>query len=205
MFIDALVLGTSTGLYCATTCAPLILPFIFSEKIESAKKNAGLISLFMAGRLIGYIITGFLLGALGAYAVDYLDPDLAHLFRRITYPAAGVFMLLGGILLNAPHWKICKIYKKFYRPGRNSLVLGLITGFSLCPPFFAAAARVFGQHSSFGGALYFFLFFLGSSIYFLPLFGVFIFKKHIDKIQMIARVAMVLIGVYYIIFLGILG
>ena len=203
--LDGFILGLSSGIYCATSCAPVILPLVFGEDQASGKKNVAMVGLFMLGRFFGYVAAGFILGAIGAYAVSYLDPVTARMFRRISHGLAGAFLLLGGLLHNFPELKVCEVYKKMYRPGRNALILGLITGFSLCPPFFAAAAKVFGTHGSFSGAVYFLLFSLGTSVYFLPLLGVHFLFKHLGKIQMVARMAMILIGVYYLLFIGIFG
>lgn len=205
MNADGFLLGLSTGVFCISSCAPLIFPFLFSVKQKNAKGNAAMVSLFLAGRLLGYLAAGFILGSLGSFAAGFLDPGVSRTFTRISYPVAGLFMIAAALLLNFPEHKFCKAYSKVYSSGRNSLILGLVTGFSLCPPFFAAAARVFGQQSSLQGMFYFFLFFLGTSVYFLPLFGIHFLKKHLDKVRMFSRVAMLLIGIYYLVFLGIIG
>ena len=201
---DALILGLSTGLYCVSTCFPLILPFSLAEA-DGRGKNIRVMLSFLSGRLAGYIAVGLILGSLGAFSASFLDPYTSILLKRISYPVAGALMLLGGLFLSLPHLKICKVYGKFYRPGINALLLGLVTGFSLCPPFFAAAARVFGKQSTLGGALYFFLFYLGTSIWFIPLFGAPALKRFIKPLQLVSRTAMILIGAYYLVFMGILG
>jgi sulfite exporter TauE/SafE len=208
MSADAFVLGLSTGVFCISSCAPVAFPFLLAQdggEENPGKKNTMLVALFMAGRLLAYIVTGFLLGALGAYAVGYLDPALVVRFRRVTYLGAGLLMVLAALLVNFPQIKLCRLYAKIYKPGINSLALGLLTGFSLCPPFFAAATRVFGNQSGTEGALYFLLFFAGTSVYFLPLFGIAFLKKYIQIIRLVARTALLLTGFYFLIFLGIIG
>ncbi len=201
---DAFILGLSTGLYCVSTCFPLILPYTLAASSEKHKNFKIFIS-FLSGRLAGYIAVGMILGALGAFSSSYLDPHTSIQLKRISYPIAGVVLLAGGLKLSMPELKICKLYSRFYKSDINALLLGLITGLSLCPPFFAAAARVFGEQSTLGGALYFFIFYLGTSIWFLPLLGVPAIKRVVKPIQLISRTAMILIGIYYLVFMGILG
>lgn len=47
--------------------------------------------------------------------------------------------------------------------------MGFFMGINLCPPFLLSVTYVFSEHSPFYGAVYFALFFLASSVYFLPL------------------------------------
>ena len=199
---EAFLLGLSTGTYCVTCCAPVVLPFIFSEEMKNAGKNAMLVVLFMAGRLLGYITVGFILGALGSYAVSYINPELQRKFSAFAYTLLGLILLLTGLMYNFPKWKICRVFKSIYKPERSALVYGLLTGLNFCPPFFVAAARVFGGGNILHGMLYFLMFYIGTSVYFLPLFGVHFLKKHMETIRLISRLTMILLGVYFLFFRG---
>ncbi|MDC7127234.1 MAG: sulfite exporter TauE/SafE family protein [Spirochaetales bacterium] len=201
---SAFITGLSTGLYCVTTCLPLILPFSLSEDRSQAGRIRSIL-LFMAGRLVGYVTVGIILGQLGAFAVSYLNPHTAIILKRISYPVAGIILLAAGLLYGFPHLKFCSVYKKIYKPEISAAVLGIVTAFSLCPPFFAAAARAFGEQSTISGGMYFFIFFLGTSVWFLPLFGAGYLNRVIKPLRIISRTAMILIGGYYLIFMGILG
>ncbi len=203
MVREALLLGLSTGTYCAMYCAPVAIPFLFSEEIRSARHNALLVTLFLLGRFVAYVGVGFLLGTVGAYATGYLDPQLQHRLGSVAFTVTGAIMLASGLMHNFPHWKACRLYSKAYRPARGALIYGFLTGINLCPPFFAAATRVFGSASGPDGALYFLLFFIGTSVYFLPLLGVHRLRRHMGTIRMISRLTLVLLGGYFLLFLGI--
>ena len=205
MIQEALLLGLSTGTYCIMFCSPIALPFLFSENIDSGRKNILYVGLFLLGRLIAYIGVGMALGAIGAYAIGYIDPPLERILFKATYFIAGVFMLATGLMYNFPTLGFCKLYKKIYNPSLNALLFGIVTGLSLCPPFFAAASRVFGGDGALYGGLYFLFFFLGTSVYFIPLLGIQFINKYMDKIRMISRITLILMGVYFILFLVILG
>lgn len=205
MIIDAFLLGIATGTSCLTTCAPVVLPYLLSEKMEGVKGTSQSVLLFLLGRLIGYVSVGFLLGALGAYASSYLNPVLARTLTRIMFSLVGILMLFLGIMHTFPKGKTCGVVKNIHRTKRSAFTIGILMGLSLCPPFFTAAVQVFGKQSSLGGALYFFIFYLGTSLYFLPLFGIGFFQNKMEKIRMVARTSLILFGMYYLGFIGILG
>lgn len=201
--VDGLLLGLSTGLYCVSSCAPLTVPLVCSGDDSSLTHTVRLAAMFMAGRFIAYIAVGFILGSLGSFAASFLHPAQAVIFSRISYLLAGVVLMGGGIILTRDKGALCTWYKKAHRYGYNALAVGIATGFSVCPPFFAAASRVFGTYGSLNGALYFLLFFLGTSVYFIPIFGLATAGRTIPHIKTITRTAMVLIGGYFFFFMGV--
>lgn len=201
--LDGLLLGLSTGLYCVSSCAPLTIPLVCSGDDSSFAHTVRLATMFMAGRFIAYIAVGFILGALGSFAASFLHPVQAVLFSRISDLLAGAVLMGGGIILIRKKDSMCTWYKTAHRYGFNALAVGIATGFSVCPPFFAAASKVFGNYGSVDGALYFLLFFLGSSVYFIPLFGLAAAGKAIPHIKIITRTAMILIGAYFFFFMGV--
>jgi len=52
MIQEGLLLGLSTGSFCAISCAPVAVPFIFSEEIKSWRHNVGLVGLMLLGKLV---------------------------------------------------------------------------------------------------------------------------------------------------------
>ena len=200
--IDALLLGMSTGLYCMTSCAPVAIPLLCTREKTSPGNTGRTALVFMTGRFIGYIVTGLILGKMGAFAVEYLNPGYTAAFSRISYAAAGILLLWNAVYAGQKKKK-CPQSGMISRLNTHALLLGLATGFSLCPPFFAAASKVFGLHSSLGGAAYFALFFVGSSIYFIPMFGLAAAGTFIPHMKTISRTATFLIGTYFFLFLGV--
>ena len=203
MIQEGLLLGLSTGSFCAISCAPAAIPFIFSEKIDGWKENAGLVGMMLLGRLVAYVGVGFLIGALGGYAVRYLDPEIQRRLLAVSNTLIGALMIASGLMYNFPSLKLCRKFRSIYRPGGGSFLYGLFTGLSICPPFFMAASRVFGKGDGLSGMLYFAMFFCGTSVYFLPLLGVHLFKERLPTVRMVARLALILLGAYFFLFQGI--
>ena len=203
MIQEGLLLGLSTGSFCAISCAPVAIPFIFSEKIDGWRQNAGLVGLMLLGRLAAYIGVGFLVGAMGGYAVRYLDPEIQRRLLMVSNILIGALMMAAGLMHNSPGLKFCRKFKSVYRPGLGSFLYGLFTGLNICPPFFMAASRVFGRGDGWTGMLYFAAFFLGTSVYFLPLLGVHLFKDRLQTVRLVARLSLILLGAYFLLFQGI--
>lgn len=205
MLGEAFLLGLTTGTYCAISCGPVALPFLFAEQPGSIRANARLVAWLLAGRLIAYLAVGFLLGALGSYSLRYIDPPVEHVLIALAYTAVGLVMLASGIRQNFPRLRICGLIGRLERPGRNAVLYGLFAGLAPCPPFFAAATRVFGVQGGLGGALYFLVFFLGTSLFFLPLLGVHWIARRLTALRMVARLTLLLLGAFFLFFLGLPG
>ncbi len=218
MVVEGFLLGLSTGTYCAMTCAPLTLPLLVAD-IGTHRQNALRVILFMLGRLLSYMAVGVSLGFLGAYAQEFLDPVLARRFQLACWILAGLIMTLAGLFYNFPKLKLCLLAARWWKPERGIFLLGVCAGLSLCPPFFAAAARVFGASaqgdgnvlgSTLSGAAYFLSFYLGTSVYLAPLFAVGFLgsskavtvKKTVTQA---ARAALLLLGLYFLVIEGFLG
>ena len=77
-----------------------------------------------------------------------------------------------------------------------AVVLGLLTGLSLCPPFVAAGVRA-AQLGSLPAALAFFAVFFGAtSIWFVPFVGMGVVTRN-EAVVTVARMTMALIALYY--------
>lgn len=210
---EAFILGLSSGTYCAVACAPVALPFL-SSRPEGGKpftRNALLLALFLCGRLIGYIAVGAALGVVGAYALSYVDPAFSRTLSRMAFAASGALMIAAALAESLLKARICGLFRKVWRPGMGAFVFGLLTGASVCPPFFTAAARVFaspaaeGLPAALSGAGYFLFFFLGTSVWVIPLLALPAVLGTSRVPRFIARAAMVMIGVYFLLVVGLLG
>jgi glucose dehydrogenase len=78
--------------------------------------------------------------------------------------------------------------------------LGFLTGLSLCPPFVIAGVRAAQLDSAAAALLFFAVFFVGTSVWFVPFVGLGCVRRN-EAVTTVARMAMVLIAVYYL-FLG---
>jgi sulfite exporter TauE/SafE len=201
--MDALILGLSTGASCLASCAPFIVPVLAIEGVEARPRRFALIALFLAGRLLAYAATGFVAGTLGSLAAGFLDPGLDRALLRAGWAVGGLVLLAGGLAGLGGH-SLCRRLASIERPGLSSFVLGLAAGLSLCPPFIAAASRA-AALGALGGVLYFLLFFAGTSVWILPLGLAPRLGRRAAEARAVARIAMILLGFYFLVVLGALG
>lgn len=204
MYAEAFLLGLSTGTYCAMFCAPVIIPVVFSTE-RGLASNAATLGLFTLGRLAGYLAVGAVLGALGSLGSRYIKPELEHDIRSVSWTLIGALMLLQALPLSLPRAHLCARIPSHRFSGLSAWLLGLLTGLNPCPPFLAAATRVVNLRSPLSGSLYFSLFFLGTSLYLAPLLGVPLLGKRLQFPRIVSRGALLLLGVYFLVFQGILS
>jgi sulfite exporter TauE/SafE len=193
------LLGLATGASCLALCAPVLVPYLVAEG-QGTRRSVPLLGQFMLGRLVGYLLFGLVAGAVGSafaagaprsivFGVAYLALGVALLFYgfgRASRPATAC--ALGGrtsvLRRVAARW-----------PRTLPLVLGLLTGLNLCPPF-ALALTTAVDAGGVGASVWFFLtFFLGTSLFFLPLPGLGGLRRF-ERLRTIARLAAGVVGGY---------
>lgn len=210
MFLEAIVLGLSTGTYCTMNCAPVLIPFLSGAEKVSYKRNSGLIGAFLGGRLVMYFILGAAFSGLGFLVNEFIDPVLVRRLSVYAYFFCGLALLINSLGVRYP-WKSengcgCRI-KKFHRVGNDwgtAVLCGLAVGLHVCPPLWSAILRsVFGGHGL-AGFLYFIFFYVGTLPFFIPLFGIPFIVKRALVIKRIARVTQFCVSIYFLFFLGLI-
>lgn len=191
--LEAFFLGLSTGPVCLAYCVPVIVPFVTAEEKYKPSRTFNLLSLFLLGRLIGYIIIGLITGMLGRTVSEYSSS------RSIAVVIAlmGIVLLVSGFLKNFPESKLCRRWS-----GKNPdtfvvLILGLLTGLNICPPFLVAVTDSVTIGAIYGSILFFIFFFIATSLFILPLF-VFGHLSRIESIRSIAKICLILCGIWFL-------
>lgn len=159
---EGFFLGLSLGISCLGTCMPVILPYLFIEE-KRLRSSFATVLWFLAGKFIGYITFGAIAGALGGHV---------HHSHKTPLMGAAYIILAGLIIYNAlrkRHVEHNCPAKKHRRYLSHPILLGLILGLNPCPAFLIAAGRAFESGGAFSGALFFAAFFVGTSVFFLPL------------------------------------
>lgn len=183
-------MGLSVGIYCVAYCAPFVASVVATQ-IRSKKEDARVIAEFIVGRFFGYVAFGALFGYLGSViggpAIKlFADASLIVLSLLLMVQAAGLIWQKSGL---------CLVQKKI--GSRLPFVMGFLMGVNVCPPFLMSLAYVLTLGTALKGAAYFMMFFLGSSVYFIPLFFFREFNKK-PEIQRAARVAAFLAGIMFL-------
>ncbi|MHB1413781.1 MAG: urease accessory protein UreH domain-containing protein [Chloroflexota bacterium] len=162
---QGLLLGLSTGVFCLGACAPALVPALLT-RAPGLRGGAVVVGEMALGRLVAYLLFGAAVGALGT-RLDPANPVLAKVAGLATL---GFALLLGAYLVRAgaaTSPRLCRLLPASVR--RAPLAFGFLTGLSLCPPFLLALATALGAGGPLPGMLFFGAFFIGTSVYLLPL------------------------------------
>lgn len=191
VIIQPFLLGLSVGIFCFSYCVPFIAPFLIAEK-RRFKTNLGLVLKFVLGRFGGYVLFGAFFGYLGEKINNY-TVNLILIIALILLSLVLIFYAIG---LVRPNFSFCR--RRFIKE-RSPLIMGFLMGVNICPPFLMSLSYVFILHSTIKGIIYFILFFLGTSIYLLPLVFLGLLGK-MKEFRMIGRVAALLVGIIFLIY-----
>ncbi len=161
--IGGLIAGLSVGALCLSTCSCLLIPMFLSER-QSLRKSFFTFLTFSAGRLLAYVIFGAVAGWVGS---EFSSFPWFNWVIAAGYLAAALFLL--HYINRDSH--SCDLEKKSNKFKKKSIpfFLGVTTGLNFCPPFVIAATVAVQTRSALWGSLFFFTFFLGTSVYLFPL------------------------------------
>ena len=199
---EPFLLGLSTGGVCLTHCLPSTIPYFLSSSIKLGQNSLKAL-LFILGRLVGYLLFGAVLGALGYFSIAQMDETDIRVFTITANIVLGVFLLIFGIGFQFPRLKLCTLLKQPSGLLAGSFFLGLMTGISFCPPFISAGIKAFQTASIGEGIFYFLCFFLGTSLYLLPLLFIPVLKRYEGALNKIAQMALIITGLYFLFIKGV--
>jgi sulfite exporter TauE/SafE len=191
----ALLLGLSTGLFCAGFCVPLVGPLLLSDESRSVRRSASRVLLFLAGRLVAYLLFGLVFGALGGVLSHIWG--VKAILLPLLYAVLGVLMIVYSVVQSFPHIGFCRALGQPVRSGWYIALVGFLAGINLCPPFLLAVTTVMDIGGALRGMLFFLVFFLATSVYLLPLFFAGLVSRF-SSVRFAGRVAAVLAGVYFL-------
>ncbi|MBN2348089.1 MAG: sulfite exporter TauE/SafE family protein [Bacteroidales bacterium] len=196
---EGFLLGISTGAVCLVYCGPVLIPYLLGEG-KNVRQNAYVLILFLSGRILAYSIVGFLAGLLGTVLLQSILYK-SYVFGVI-YILLAVLLILYGfyrfkeICLGHLQQKINSNLRKQF-PRIVPFISGVITGFNICPPFLIAITKASDTGSITSGILFFLMFFMGTSLYFVPLpFTGFLKRQQVFRI--IGKFASIVTGFIFL-------
>lgn len=203
--VQPFFLGISVGIFCFTYCVPFIAPYLVSEERKFGK-NFKIILEFILGRLGGYILFGAIFGYLGE-KVNNQTVNLILIFSLIILSLVLILYAIGffpprrgetSSRAGKPKGIFCSAkYVKFRE--KSPILMGFLMGINICPPFLMSLAYVFTLHSVLRGMIYFLMFFLGTTIYFLPVTFLGFLGK-MKEFRLIARIAGLVVGFAFLVY-----
>jgi sulfite exporter TauE/SafE len=187
---EGFTLGLATGPVCLATCGPVYAPFLMVQSRSALRYVTAVLEL-SAGRFITYLFVGAIAGAFGRQVTD---------LQRDYFTIAAYLLFSGFLIASAIRSRGCEGNCRPSRWSRFSewpLLLGILTGFNVCPSFLLAFSRSFTLSGPVAGMFFFAAFFAGTSIFLIPLsfIGMLGRKK---LFRTIARVAAVSVSLWFI-------
>lgn len=162
-----------------------------SEQREQ-KRNFRLILYFMLGRLLGYLIFGLTFSYLG----EKLQFPFLNIITNLSLILISVILILYLVGLIKQGEENC-LMKQFQN--KNAFTMGFLMGINICPPFLMSLTYVFSLHSTVAGLLYFLIFFIASSVYFLPMFFIGLLAK-MKEFRAVARLSGIMCSGIFIVY-----
>ena len=194
LFVEAALLGLSTGIYCLGYCLPVLFPLFMGEERPSLIKRSCILLKFSGGRLIAYLLFGAVVG----YSGEKVFNPLVQKIIAISMILLSILLIIYGVSNRSPV-KVCQFSWLFNRI-KLPFVFGFLTGFNICPPFLLAISYVSGLADLIKGVYFFLVFFLITNLYLVLLVLAGHFSKY-RQMRGIARTSAVISGLLFL-FIG---
>lgn len=194
--LQGFFLGIATGTTCLAMCGPVYAPYLMQYE-RSLPKNLLAILELSAGRFISYLAIGAIAGQLGRYV--YFEEK--GILSAAAYSLCSVFLLITAF---RTYRRDCHCHSgRWANIIDRPLVLGVLTGINLCPPFLLALSKAFSGSGALSGMTLFAAFFVGTTLFLLPIsaFGLLGGRK---LFRSIARFGAVAVSVWFLVLAGML-
>ncbi len=190
IFISGWTLGLATGTTCLSTCVPIYLPYLLSEK-RTNKQSFLIVLKITVGRFFSYVAFGAAFGFVGSK----IPIGSRLIFTSIAYILLSIYLITMSFRVRS-HNKNCTNIK-WMKFTKNPFLLGVLTGISFCPAFLIAISSAIDISGVSGGIILFIAFFFGTSMFIFPITFLGVLSK-IKNLRKIAIIASVIIAFFFI-------
>ena len=159
-FMESFAVGVSLGPACFMHCGLYQSAFLVRHARPNRGQQTRLCLSLAGGRLCAYVLFGILVGLLARSGVVVVRPWVL---------TAGLGILMVGYALWPDRGVVCLSRFAWPKLLGGGFALGMVTGLSPCPPFLASVTIALRSHGVAAAVLTLVAFFLGSSLYLLPL------------------------------------
>jgi sulfite exporter TauE/SafE len=195
--MQGFLLGLANGTSCLAFCAPALIPFFMHEG-QDVRQNLVALLKFLGGRMGGYLLIGLL--AWGAGSLLSGAAGYERLLVGIAYVGLAVLLLVAVLRKKAPAGA-CAFEGARARLSRWPALLpvgmGFLAGLKICPPLLLAFTGAASAGSLAGSLVFFLAFFLGTSVYFIPIPFLGVFRR-VSALQIVGQFAAVIVALYYL-------
>jgi sulfite exporter TauE/SafE len=187
--LQGAALGLATGTACLASCGPVYCTYLLSEK-RSGLQSLWVVLTLNAGRFVAYAAFGAAMGLLGGA----IPPGLRGPLASAGYLLFSAYLVLSVVRV-AKSCGGCRT-SKLLNMTRSPLILGLLTGFSICPAFLIALTSAFESSGPLSGMLLFIGFYAGTTVYMLPFAFLGLLTRR-SWFTAVARILAIVVAAYF--------
>jgi len=195
--MQGFLLGLANGTTCLAFCAPVLVPFLLEEG-KNVRQNLVTLFKFLGGRLGGYTLFGLLAWATGSLLLR--AANYQSLVIGAAYVGLAALLLVAVLRKKAPAGACAfeGAQAKLSRwPALLPVGMGFLAGLKVCPPLLLAFTEAASTGTLTGSLVLFLTFFLGTSIYFIPLSFLGAFAR-VTALRIVGQFAAVIVALYYL-------
>jgi len=195
--VQGFLLGLANGTTCLAFCAPALIPFLMHEG-QTVRQNLVTLAKFLGGRMGGYLIFGLLAWATGSLLAGAASYE--GLLIGIAYVGLSVLLLVAVLRKKAPAGSCAFEGARATLsrwPALLPVGMGFLAGLKICPPLLLAFTGAASTGTLVGSLVFFLAFFLGTSVYFIPLPFLGVFRR-VSALQIVGKFAAVIMALYYL-------
>lgn len=163
---ESLILGLSSGSACLATCGMVMFPYLMAGSAD-VKRIATDLSLFLFTRLFVYIILATVSWFFGQAVLG--NSVVRNVVPGILYIVFAVMLVWYAISNNRTRECPAKIVTTVNNKRLVPVFLGVVNSIGFCPALLIILTKGATQGTLVQSYLSFLAFFIGSSIWFLPL------------------------------------
>lgn len=163
---DSFILGLSSGSACLVTCGMVMFPYLMAGS-AGVKRIAIDLSLFLLTRLVIYFILATLAWHFGQ--AIFSNQVVRNVVPGILYIVFAVMLVWYSISNNRNQECPAKIVNTVNDRRLVPIFLGIVNSLGFCPALFIILTKGATQGTLVQSYIAFLAFFIGSSIWFLPL------------------------------------
>lgn len=202
--MEGFFLGLANGTVCVAYCAPALVPYMLGTG-KNTIENFSTLAKFLLGRFLGYMV--FALLAWITNKIILQNTIYKELILGLAYIILAVLLFFYGIINSHTFCSVKRAKKllsklSFVNSKILPIMIGLFTGLNLCPPFLIAFTGAAGSGSILGSMFFFLMFFIATSLYFLPIPFIAMLKHH-GEFKYIGKMTAVIMSLYYL-YMGII-
>ena len=163
---DSFILGLSSGSACLATCGMVLFPYLMAGS-AGVKKIVIDLSLFMFTRFLIYFVMATFAWYFGQAL--FSNAVVRNIVPGILYIVFAILLVWYSIDKNREKDCPVKIVKTVNNQRLVPILLGIVNSFGFCPALFIILTKSATQGTLLQSYLAFLAFFIGSSLWFLPL------------------------------------